>query len=228
MSANKEKTMNYRDVLLRRRLVRAAKPYYQFTGPNDWTHISDVRARATSMVHKLYGRGLSPAEYAAVLFHDCTKHDLGADNHAVTGAERASAILHRLLARPAADRAVEAIAVHDANLPAFPSVTAELLASADANPPDAAWMLNKSYNWQLRHGIQDPIAGVMKAMPGKYGTNGKFNYPGIYKLYYGNKLKAMQGIMDTLTPESALRIIQDYRERNGLSMDTPGSVAPKL
>lgn len=220
--------MNYQEVLLRRRLVRAAKPYYDFVGPNDWNHISDVRARATAMTHKLYGRSLTPEEYAAVLFHDCSKHALGAENHGRTGAERASAVLHRLLSKPEADRAVEAIAVHDDNLATFPSTTAELLASADANPPDAEWMLNKSYNWQLRHNIQDPIAGMLAAMQPKYREGGTFHYPGIYTSYYGDKLKAMQRLMGSLTPESALRIIQDYRARNGLSMDTPGAVAPKL
>lgn len=221
--------MKYQDIIaVRRQLARAAKPYYNFTGPNDWSHISDVRDRARAMVRKLYGRGLTPEEYAAVLFHDCSKHDLGAANHGRTGAERASAILHRILSQQEADRAQQAIAVHDDNLSVFPSVTAELLASADANPPDAEWMLNKSYNWQLRHQIPDPISGVMKAMQPKYRTGGTFNFPGIYQRYYGDRLKSMQSIMDTLTPESALRLIQNYRKRNGLDMDTLGFVAPKL
>lgn len=221
--------MKYQDIVaVRRRLTRAARPYYNFTGPNDWEHISDVRHRAQLMARKLYGRGLTADEYASILFHDCAKHDLGADNHARNSAERARGILRRILAEDEADRAIEAIALHDSNLEKFPTTAAELLASADANPPDAEWMLNKSYNWQLRHGIQDPVSGVMKAMPGKYGTSGTFHYPEIYSRFYGDRLKSMQRIMDTLTPETALKLIHDYRARNGLSMDTPGAVAPKL
>lgn len=220
--------MNYQDVLIRRRLARAAKPFYNFTGPNDWGHIADVRDRASRMSRQLFGRGLTPEEYAAVLFHDCAKHDLGADNHAQNSADRARSILRRILAANEADRALKAIELHDSNMAEFPSTTAELLASADANPPELGWMLNKSWNWQLRHGIQDPAAGVFAAMQPKYRHGGKFHFPGIYARYWGKHLEDMQSSMDELTPERALAIVKAYREANGLKMDEPGQVAPVL
>lgn len=201
-----------------------ARPYYNFVGPNDWSHIMEVRHRATAMTEAVFGRQLTVAEYAAVLFHDCAKHVMGADNHAHNSAISAETVLMPQLSPVDLDEALEAIAVHDSNLAQFPSVTAELLASADANPPDAAWMLNKSFNWQLRHGIQNPIAGVMAAMPKKYGTGGRFHYPEIYRRYYGERLLKMQRVMDELTADKALDIITQYRAAHGLPMDMPGYV----
>lgn len=183
-----------------RRLVRLARPFYNYTGPNDWSHIQDVRRRANAMVHKLYNRGLTPAEYAAILFHDSTKHEMGGENHGRMGGLRAAQVLAAAMPKEQLAEAVEAISVHDDNLPKFPSLTAELLASADANPPDMDFALNKGYTWGKRKGLSDDqiINNFMTpdGLVGKYRRGGKFNYPGVWDKYYG---KRAEDYKDTMT-----------------------------
>ena len=204
-----------------RRIAQLARPYYEYDGPNSWQHIQEVRRRAAKMVRRLAGRQLSPAEYAAIMFHDSTKRDFGGKHHAEMGAERAAQVLAAAMHEHDLAEATEAIAAHDSNLAKFPSRTAELLASADANPPDLDWVLNKSYNWNIKHGLkgEDRYRYLLETLPGKYGTGGTFNYPGIYSRYYGDKVGRYRKALDNLTVDEARRRLGAYRARYGIGPD---------
>ena len=192
-----------------RKLVRLARPFYNYMGANDWSHIQDVRRRANAMTHKLYGRGLTPAEYAAVLFHDSTKHEMGADNHGRMGGLRAAEVLAVAMPKEQLAEAVEAISVHDDNLPKFPSQTAELLASADANPPDLGFVLNKGWKYGIKHGFNEEqqVANLSSddGVSGMYRRGGSFHYPDMWNKYYG---KAGEDYKDTLS--------KLYRNKEGM------------
>ena len=201
-------------------LARLARPYYPDKGPNSWEHIQDVRRAASKMVRKLYGRSLTPAEYAAIMMHDNTKREFGGENHGRMGAERAAKVLAAALSPKDLRLATEAIAVHDDNLPKFPSQVAEVLASGDANPPDPDWILNKAYQFNLRkHTPENEIfAHVLKGGARKYGTGGKFNAPGIYSRYYGEKLNNMRKLLDSLDEAGVQSRIENYRKAHGQDM----------
>ena len=174
------------------KLVQLARPFYNYTGPNDWSHIQDVRRRAAAMTRKLYGRGLTPEEYAAVLFHDSTKHEMGAENHGRTAGVRAAHVLAAAMSPQSLGEVTEAIAVHDDNLPKFPSRTAELLASADANPPDLKFGFSKGLRYAQRKGFTvdqmiDNFNNNEQGLLNKYRHGGSFNYPGIYDRFYGKR-----------------------------------------
>lgn len=204
-------------------LARLARPYYPYDGPNSWMHIQEVRRRAAKMARKLYNRQLTPAEYAAIMFHDNTKAEFGGENHGRMGADRAAKILaaaHLMSAAQNAE-AEEAIRVHDDNLAKFPSRTAELLASADANPPDVDRLANKSYNYAIRHGLigDDRYRHVVEQIPKKYGSSGTFNAPDIYKRYYGNRYADFQRELDNLTFDATKARLTAYRNKYGIGPD---------
>ena len=208
-----------------RQLARLARPYYPADGPNSWAHIQEVRRRARRMARRLYGRELLPEEYAAIMFHDNTKREFGGTNHGPMGADRAATILaaaHLMTAAQNA-RAEQAIRVHDDNLAEFPTRTAELLASADANPPDVDWMLNKSYNYAIKHGIQgdDRVRHILESVPQKYGVGGTFNAPGIYSRYYGDRQKTFQQALSEMDFDTAKKRIEAYRSKYGIGPDEP-------
>lgn len=206
-----------------RRIARLARPFYPDDGPNSWQHIQEVRRRAAKMIRRMAGRQLSPAEYAAIMMHDSTKRDFGKENHGPMGAERAAQVLAAALSRRDLALAAEAIRVHDDNLEKFPSRTAELLASADANPPDVDWMLNKAYNWGITHGYEgdNRIRRLLKTMPPKYGVGGTFNPPGIYRRYYGDAVRQAQEFMSGMDFDTAKKHITEYRDKYGIGPDEP-------
>ena len=206
-----------------RALARLARKYYNATGPNSWEHIQAVRKRAQKMMRRLENRQLTPAEYAAILLHDNTKREFGAENHGRMGADRAAMLLAgaMILNQAQVDEAQQAIRVHDDNLAKFPSENAELLASADANPPDIDWMLNKSYGWQIGHDIprEDRIERIIAGMSKKYGRGGTFNYPGIYNRYYGDRVAEIQDYFANMDPAEVEDRLMRYRKAHGIKPD---------
>ena len=209
-----------------RRIRNLARSFYKDDGANGWAHIQEVRRRAAKMVRRLEGRSLTPAEYAAVLMHDSTKGDKGGQNHGRLGALRASHVLATALSSEQLAEAAEAIAVHDDNLPKFPSRTAELLASADANPPDLDWVLNKSYVWGKNKGLSNQEAADRLADPESklkkfYGTGGAFNWPGIYKEYYGDRVPQFQKAVAGLDLDTVHKKLDAYHSKYSIDPDKP-------
>lgn len=182
-------------------------------------------AAARISLRALEGRELTPEEYAAVLFHDSTKRDLGRKNHGPMGADRAAKILAaaHLMSAKENKGAELAIRVHDDNLAKFPSHTAELLASADANPPDVVWNLNKSYAWGITHGLNgdDRYRNTLEDMPPFYGTGGGWNAPGIYQRYHGDRYTKYRDAMAKLDFDTIKQRVEAYRKKYGIGPDEP-------
>jgi len=212
---------------LNKRLAQLTRPYYPYDDPNSRQHIQEVRRRAQKMTRRLYGRSLNPDELAAVLFHDNTKREFGSENHGRMGADRAAAVLAAaaLLPQSQINSAAEAIRVHDDNLDKFPSRTAELLASADANPPDIDWFLNKAYCWNKRKGrtIDEAADNIINNGIAKsyYGVGGEFNYPGIYRKYYGDRVPKYQQTLTDMDQDFVKQRLAAYHKKYGIDPDNP-------
>ena len=142
------------------KLEDIAKPYYAAEGGNSWQHIQQVLGEAGRILQKLKKRELTLSERAAILFHDSAVLKHGKENHGALSAEIARKALTptKLFDENTLNTIVTAIQEHDdeANpAGAHSSELSDLLASADFNPPDVPWMLNKSYVWGIRHGLNE-------------------------------------------------------------------------
>lgn len=207
-----------------RRLTNLAKPLYVPIGKNSWEHIQQDVGNAIDIIRTLQGRGLTLKEYAAILFHDCSvKARKSKDRHSYYSAEMARQILSKTtyFTSEDIDEICQAIEEHDEFINPngiHSSDLSDLLASADCNPPNVAWILNKSYSHGMENGLthEERIQNAVRYIPKKYGTHGTIVYPKMYAAFNKKAIIKMQQTFDTLTPEECERIIMDYRRRHGL------------
>ena len=212
------------DTVEEKRLTALAKPLYAPTGKNSWEHIQQDVGNAVTMIQAIKHRRLTLQEYATILFHDCAvKSRKSKNKHGLYSAELAKSIL--LKTEYFTEEAVEAICTaiveHDFDTnpkSIYTSELSDLLASADFNPPNVAWILNKSYAWGLSKGFShdECISNSLKTIPEKYGSHGTVVIPKLYGEFYKNQIPVMQRTFDKLTREECERIIMDYRRRHGL------------
>lgn len=213
------------DTVEEKRLTALAKPLYVPTGKNSWEHIQQDVGNAVAMVRAIKHRRLTLQEYATILFHDCAvKSRKSKDKHGLYSAELAKSIL--LKTEYFTEEAIEAICTaiveHDFDTnpkSIYTSELSDLLASADFNPPNVAWILNKSYAWGLSKGFShdECISNSLKTIPEKYGSHGTVVIPKLYGEFYKNQIPVMQRTFDKLTREECERIIMDYRKRHHLN-----------
>ena len=207
-----------------RRLTNLAKPLYVSIGKNSWEHIQQDVGNAIDIIRTLQGRDLTLKEYAAILFHDCSvKARKSKDRHSYYSAEIARRILSKTtyFTSDDIDEICQAIEEHDEFINPngiHSSDLSDLLASADCNPPNVAWILNKSYSRGMENGLthEERIQNAVRYIPKKYGTHGTIVYPKMYAAFNKKAIIKMQQTFDTLTPEECERIIMDYRRRHGL------------
>ena len=207
-----------------RRLTNLAKPLYVPIGKNSWEHIQQAVGNAIDIIRTLQGRDLTLKEYAAILFHDCSvKARKSKDRHSYYSAEIARRILSKTtyFTSDDIDEICQAIEEHDEFINPngiHSSDLSDLLASADCNPPNVAWILNKSYSRGMENGLthEERIQNAVRYIPKKYGTHGTIVYPKMYAAFNKKAIIKMQQTFDTLTPEECERIIMDYRRRHGL------------
>lgn len=207
-----------------RRLTNLAKPLYVPIGKNSWEHIQQAVGNAIDIIRTLQGRDLTLKEYAAILFHDCSvKARKSKDRHSYYSAEIARRILSKTtyFTSEDIDEICQAIEEHDEFINPngiHSSDLSDLLASADCNPPNVAWILNKSYSRGMENGLthEERIQNAVRYIPKKYGTHGTIVYPKMYAAFNKKAIIKMQQTFDTLTPEECERIIMDYRRRHGL------------
>ena len=207
-----------------RRLTNLAKPLYVPIGKNSWEHIQQDVGNAIDIIRTLQGRDLTLKEYAAILFHDCSvKARKSKDRHSYYSAEIARRILSKTtyFTSEDIDEICQAIEEHDEFINPngiHSSDLSDLLASADCNPPNVAWILNKSYSRGMENGLthEERIQNAVRYIPKKYGTHGTIVYPKMYAAFNKKAIIKMQQTFDTLTPEECERIIMDYRRRHGL------------
>lgn len=207
-------------------LNRMAKPHYREHGANSWEHVQQDIANGILLVKKLKHRDLTLQEYATILYHDCGCKSMypEKEGHGLRGVEIALPELKKC--GFFTDKEIEEIRIaileHDEttnpkNL--HSSDLSDLLASADTNPPDIPWILNKSYVWGIRHGIGDHdknIQNVVDYMKKENGTKGSMVYPKLYTEYYKKEIQQMKEFFDKLTFDECKKIIDDYRKENEL------------
>ena len=188
-----------------------AKKHYRPVGPNSWEHIQQVFSQATRAVKFVDHRDLNPKEFAAILYHDSScLTDKDKEGHNFRGAEIAKQELADLFVQKDLDEIVTAIKEHD-GFDKWSSETGDVLATGDANPPDALWVLNKSYCWGIRKGLDHKgrITNSVNSIPKKYGSKGTMVYPEHYKKYFAERIKEMQAYFDNLTSEVAERDVME-------------------
>lgn len=214
------------DTKEQRTLNRLAKPHYRPRGANSWEHVQQDMANGILLVKKLKHRDLTLQEYATILYHDCGCKSMYPDKegHGLRGVEIAKPELKKcgFFSEQEIEDICTAILEHDETTNPknmHSSELSDLLASADTNPPDIPWILNKSYVWGLRHGITDHdknIDNLIDFMKKVYGSDGSMVYPKLYKEYYKNEIKKMEKFFDNLTHEECSKIITEYRKDNDL------------
>ena len=216
------------------KLEDIAKPYYAAEGGNSWQHIQQVLGTAERMLQKLKKRELTLPERAAILFHDSAVLKNGKKNHGILSAEIARAALTptKLFDADTLNTIVTAIQEHDdeANTAGTrSSELSDLLASADFNPPDVPWMLNKSYVWGIRHGLneRERLRNTLFTMRQKYGSSGYVHYPAMYSEFYKKEIPKMQKAMDSLSIDVARRLIKNYRAEHKLGENDINLPMPK-
>lgn len=200
-------------------ITRRAKRHYRDVGQNSWKHIQQVYSQAARACSFVDNRDLNLKEYAAILYHDSSvKTDVTKDGHNVRGARIAKSELVDLFSKSDLLEIVQAIEEHD-GYTSWSSTTSDLLATGDANPPDIPWILNKSYTWGIKKGLDHDgrIRNILATLPKKYGTNGTTIYPSHYLKYFGNSLKAAQKYIDHLTYEKVEKAVLAYRKQHKLS-----------
>jgi len=208
-------------------ILNAAHPFYNRTGANSWEHIRFVVAQGTHMV--LDHMKPTPVEYAAFYFHDASvKERPDKAQHNSYSASIAWRELPKLnlFNKDQLTEICIAIAEHDpVENPAgvWSSDTSDLLASADFNPPQLDWILNKAYTWGIRHKYthMQCVEQAFKYMPRKYGSSGTVKYPDHYVKFYGSDIQKLQYALDNLQLGQCECIITEYRRMHHLSeLDT--------
>ena len=198
------------------KIKRLARPYYYDSGPNSWTHIMLVYSQAVRFAQHTDRRQITPVEYAAVLFHDSScKARPDKVDHNIYGAENARKELTGVLAPEEVDEVCQAIVEHTDKDGNWTSVTSELLAAADFNPPDYEWLVHKSYCYNKRRGLSDEetYERVPDTLRSMYGSHGSVKMPSYYIDYYGPRIREQQRKIDKLTPGEVERVVTEYRRK---------------
>lgn len=216
---------------MNRDLKKLAKPLYVPEGNNSWKHIQQVYDNASNIVNGLEHRKLTPEEEAAVLFHDSSvlQRGMSKEDHGIYGAQIAKEKLKQLGWRPKVIKKVmRAIEQHDSGKDTYgkwDSPLGELLAAADANPPDPEWILNKSYVWGIRKRLEHKarLQNTITSIPDKYGINGDFYKvaPKPYMDFYGAKIDKQKEVLEGIrnNPKLLWKIVKAYRKKHGLGPD---------
>lgn len=217
-------------------LTKLAKPLYNSKGRNSWEHIQQDVYNGVEIIRALKHRSLTLKEYASILFHDCSvKSHPEKIKHSQVSADIAKPILEDCGIFTSSDvkEICTAIIEHDIDMnpdQVWTSDLSDLLASADFNPPNIAWILNKVYIWGIRHGLsyEERFEEMMRHVPKVYGSKGLAVYPKFYSLYHKDKIRKMQQFFDKMTIEDAKEIVEDYRKRLHLKQDDESLPDPAI
>ena len=210
-------------------LFNAAKTYYIESGNNSWAHVNQVLEHARRIAKNQLNRDLNRKEVAAILFHDSAVKASGKNDHGILGADNAVRELKKLSEKQKTIAEIrKAIQQHDEFKDTYgkwDSITGEVLAAGDANPPDLDWILNKSYVYGIRKGLshKDRILNTLNVIPNKYGVNGSFynKAPKLWLNYHKDRLNDIKNQLELLkSDKKALwERIKAYRQKHGLKKD---------
>lgn len=220
-----------------RTLRRLAKPYYIDHGKNSWEHVNQVLKSAEAMTQQIYGRPLTLEEKAAILFHDSAVLPYGTHKeHGQHAKDMAIPILLStgMFNQKQLDDIGTAILEHDTldnTGGTFTSMTGEVLASGDANPPELPWLLNKMYSWQIQNNPGTSEAwkeNIYNTATKLYGTGSDFKYPGLYNTFHKDRMQKMRETISNSTPDELWDIVTKYRKKHRLGDRESKFPAPTL
>ena len=204
-----------------RTLRRLAKPYYVDHGNNSWDHIQQVYNNANAMTQQIYGRPLTLSEKAAIFFHDSAVKPMGRKHHGQNARELAVPILLStgFFDQKQLDDIGQAILEHDTldnKGGPFTSTTGEVLASADTEPPDMPWILNKMYGWHIRNtpNKEDWKQGIYDSVQEYFGPDVDAKQPNLYNQFHKDRRKVMKEQMNSLSADELWDIVTKYRKKH--------------
>ena len=209
-----------------RTLRRLAKPYYVAHGNNSWDHIQQVYNNAAAMTQQIYGRPLTLSEKAAILFHDSAVQSMGRKNHGQNARDLALPILlstgffNQKQLKDIGTAILEHDTLDNKGGP-FTSRTGEVLASADTEPPELPWVLNKMYGWHIKNtpNKADWKQGIYESANEYFGPNVVVKRPNLYKKFHKDRLNKMMAQIATATPDDLWNIVTKYRKRHRIGED---------
>lgn len=209
-----------------RKLRSLARPYYPDHGNNSWDHIQQVLANAGAMTQQIYGRPLTLSEKAAILFHDSAVKSMGRDSHGENAKNLAIPVLLStgFFAKKQLDDIGQAILEHDTldnKGGPFTSTTGEVLASADTEPPDMPWILNKMYGWHIKNtpNKEDWKQGIYDSVQEYFGPDVNALQPKLYNQFHKDRRQVMKQQLNSLSADELWDIVTKYRKKHHIGED---------
>lgn len=209
-----------------RTLRRLAKPYYVAHGNNSWDHIKQVYTNADAMTRQIYGRPLTLSEKAAIFFHDSAVLSKGRKNHGQNARNLAIPLLLStgFFDQQQLDDIGQAILEHDTldnKGGPFTSTTGEILASADTEPPDMPWILNKMYGWHIKNtpNKEDWKQGIYDSVQEYFGPGVNALQPPLYNKFHKDRRQVMKEQMNSLSADELWDIVTKYRKKHHIGED---------
>lgn len=193
------------------KLEQLARTYYKDDGPNQWPHILRVKKQA-ELLAKFRKKPLTTEELAAIYFHDIGKAEAGVQDHGMWAAHIAQPLLRDLLTPEQIDKVITAIRAHNFDKPS-PTPEADLLRSADANTPNLAWFLRKSYYKMREKGLshQQALVNAKNVAKKHLMTTAQLKYrPKLYEKAFAEDIKKAEQQADQLQLEDVDMLIKTY------------------
>ena len=209
-----------------RTLRRLAKLHYVDHGNNSWDHIKQVYANANAMTQQIYGRPLTLSEKAAIFFHDSAVKSMGRKNHGQHARDLAVPLLLSTgyFDQQQLDDIGQAILEHDTldnKGGPFTSTTGEVLASADTEPPDIPWMLNKMYGWHIKNtpNKADWKQGIYDSVKEYLGPDVVALQPLLYNKFHKDRRRIMKEQINSYSADELWDIVTKYRKKHHIGED---------
>lgn len=204
------------DKLLNTKLEQIARKYYQDDGANQWPHIQRVKAQAEKLA-KFRKKALTTEELAAIYFHDIGKAEAGAMDHGEWAAQITRPLIQDYLTPEQIERVITAIKAHNYDKPS-PTPEADLLRAADANIPNIAWFLRKSY-YKMRakgYGHKEALKNAKEGAKKHIVTAAQLKYrPTLYTQAFKKDIEEAEKFADNLTSLKQVdQLIKDYNTAN--------------
>ena len=194
-------------------LEQFAKQYYDTDGPNQWPHIQRVKRQAERLA-MFRKQGLTKEELAAIYFHDIGKREAGNMDHGEYAAKITRPLLRDYLTPAQIETVITAIKAHNFDKPS-PNSTAELLRAADANIPNIAWFLRKSY-YKMRdkgYSHEEALRNAKNGAKKHIMTAAQLKYrPKIYEQTFAQDIYNAEKEADNLSLKDVETLIKQYNE----------------
>lgn len=193
------------------KLEQLARKYYKPDGQNQWPHIQRVKRQA-ELLAKFRKKPLTTEELAAIYFHDIGKAEAGNMDHGEWAASITKPLLRDYLTPEQIDTVITAIKAHNLDKPS-PSPEAELLRAADANIPNIAWFLRKSYYKMRGKGLThtEALENAKRMAKKHVVTAAQLKHrPKLYEQAFATDIKLAEQQADKLNLNTVEKLIKEY------------------